>query len=143
MRFSYFKRKFQFKLTYFGRISVQWVEVHKNRPFVHTFIHIFFCWVQNGRRINTRYAILYRSYLSILLIFKSKQSPNVGYIMCKFEENQTWNTDVRVPQSFFYKMAAMTSSDWNFQNLRKNCTGKHPREYLRGFPSKTAKPFGL
>ena len=53
---------------------------------------------QNGRQTNTRFAISDRSYLSILLIFNSKQSPDLGYIVCKFEENRTKNKDVRVPE---------------------------------------------
>ena len=35
--------------------------------------------------------------------FNSKHSPNEGYIMCQFEENQTKSNVVRVPQGFYTK----------------------------------------
>ena len=59
--------------------------------------------VQNDRRTNTRYAILDRRYFLILLIFNSKQCHDVSYIVCKFEENRSKNTTVRVPQRFYTK----------------------------------------
>ena len=59
--------------------------------------------LQNRRRTNTRYAILDRRYFSILLIFNSKQCHDVSYIVCKFEENRSPNTDVRVPQRLYTK----------------------------------------
>ena len=59
--------------------------------------------LQNGRRTYTRYAILDRRYFSILLIFNSKQSKDVGYIVCKFEENPSQFTPVRVPERIYTK----------------------------------------
>ena len=93
-------------------------------------------WVQNGRRTNKRYAILDRRYFSILLIFYCKQCHDVGYIVWNFEENQSPNTDVRVPQRFYTKWPP-----WRHQNtifkIWENGTGKHPSKYLCGFSSKS------
>ena len=99
--------------------------------------------LQNGRRTNTRYAILDQRHLSILLNFTSKQFDDVGYIVCKFEENTEPKYRCESAPTVFYKMAAMTSSNRNFQNLRKISTEKHPREYLCAFSSKSAEYFGL
>ena len=59
------------------------------------------------------------SYQPILLIFNSKHWKTPKFLVYNFEENRSKIATVRVPHSKTYKMAAMTSSDQHFQNLRK------------------------
>merc|ERR1711989_13736 len=59
------------------------------------------------------------SYSSILLIFNSKHWKTLKFLVYKFGEDRSKIATVRVPHSKTYNMAAMTSSDQYFQNLRK------------------------
>ena len=74
---------------------------------------------QKGDFSQTRSAFSTRSYWPILLIFNSKHWKTTKFLVYKFKEGQSKIATVGVPHSKTYKMAAMTSSDQHFQNLRK------------------------
>ena len=74
---------------------------------------------QKGDFSQTRSAFSTGSYWPILLIFNSKHRKTLNFLVYNFEEDRSKIATVRVPHSKTYKMAAMTSSDQHFQNLRK------------------------
>ena len=74
---------------------------------------------QKGDFSQTRSAFSTGSYWPILLIFNSKHWKTTKFLVYKFGEDRSKIATVRVPHSKTYKMAAMTSSDQHFQNLRK------------------------
>ena len=64
-------------------------------------------------------AILDRRYEPKTLVCNPIQSNELKNITYQFEENYAKIEDVRVPHWKTYKKAVMTSSNQNFQNLRK------------------------
>ena len=74
---------------------------------------------KKGDFLKTRSAFSTGSYQPILLIFNSKHRKTTNFLVYNFEENRSKIATVRVPHLKTYKMAAMTSSDQHFQNLRK------------------------
>ena len=87
-------------------------------------------------------AISDRSWEMTLLKCNPKQPKTINCNMSEFEENRSSNTDVRVPQRFYTKWPPWRHQI-TFSKSEKNGTGKHPREYLCGFLSKSGEPGGL
>ena len=69
----------------------------------------------------------FSSYQPILLILNSKHWMEFYLHVLKFEENRSKIATVRVPQPKVATMAAMTSSNLNFQNREKRIEQMYSR----------------
>ena len=74
---------------------------------------------QKGNFSKTRSTFSTGRYQPTLLIFNIKHRKRTFCTVCNFKKDRSKIATVRVPHLKTYKMAAMTSSDQHFQNLRK------------------------
>ena len=121
--FSRINRKWLLKSKKYYRIRVQQVNISRTKTTPHLPISDNFGFIGNFGRKTQKIvrAVLNKtgSYPPILLIFNSKHGVVLGYTVYQFEANRSKITTVRVPHTKTYKMAAMTSSNWDIPNLRE------------------------
>ena len=115
MFFRIFNGRFNSNCINYGQIIVQCVEFNIKRPFVYTFCEILIF-------VSKMAAGLIHFGLKIFIDLADFQQQVI--LWCRLHRVQVWRKSERndgreSAPTFLYKMAAMTSSNWNFQNLRK------------------------